>query len=152
MVLIEQNHSCAQFLYPPQTKFEWGVFWNHHVRPSVCPSVRPSVRPYVRPVYSEKTARWIFMRLGPQFGYILNVCALDFGGDMTIFGLCMVDFRSIFYHLLSFSTTFYLPIKSENMQLETRFHILGQNTGTFDSLSYISRQLYHSCLSTWMIS
>ena len=44
LIIHEQQIAawCSPSLYPRPTKLE-GVYWIHHVRPSVCPSVRLSV-------------------------------------------------------------------------------------------------------------
>ena len=55
----------ALLLYPPQRSCR-GVYWFHHVRPSVCPSVRfavpLSVRPFCRPSVRPSVCRQILCR------------------------------------------------------------------------------------------
>ena len=34
------NYCCLTYFYTPHNKVVGGVYWFHHVRPSVCPSVR----------------------------------------------------------------------------------------------------------------
>ena len=73
---------CCYF-YTPATKL-WGVYWNHHVRPSVRPSVCPAVRPSVCPAAFGFQAHNCFpftpiiMKLHMQTPHESRICPIDF--------------------------------------------------------------------------
>ena len=65
--------------YTPRNEVR-GVYWNHHVCPSVCPSVRPSVCPaaFGFPAHNRFPFTPIIMKLHMQTPHEARMCPIDF--------------------------------------------------------------------------
>ena len=78
--------------YYPATKLG-GIYWNHHVCPSVCPSVRPSLRlssAFGFPAHNYFLFTPIIMKLHMQTPHESRMCPVDFEVKRSKVSLCLL--------------------------------------------------------------